>query len=192
METSGGNRETILDCALDLFSRRGYDAVGVQEIVALAGVTKPTLYHYFRSKQGLFAAVVASREGELLPRIQQDAEYRGNITLNLTKLMGDFFAFARGNEKFCRLMLSQYFVPGECGIHETVLAYNLKIFEPLERMFQEAAGDHGNMKGRSKAYAATFVGMVNTYIGMFLNGYIELSDELSRKALHQFMHGIFS
>lgn len=33
----------LLDTALDLFSRRGYEGTGVQEIVATAGVTKPTL-----------------------------------------------------------------------------------------------------------------------------------------------------
>jgi TetR/AcrR family transcriptional regulator len=39
------NREILLDRALTLFSTRGYDAVGIQEIVDSAGVTKPTLYH---------------------------------------------------------------------------------------------------------------------------------------------------
>ena len=40
------NREKILNCALELFHARGYDAVGVQEIAEMAGVTKPTLYYY--------------------------------------------------------------------------------------------------------------------------------------------------
>ena len=47
------NRELLLDAALDLFYAKGYDAVGVQEIVDRAGVTKPTLYYYFGSKIGL-------------------------------------------------------------------------------------------------------------------------------------------
>ena len=47
------NRETILETALDLFYTRGYDAVGVQEIAERSGVTKPTLYYYFKSKYGL-------------------------------------------------------------------------------------------------------------------------------------------
>lgn len=36
------NKEKILQCALELFYARGYDAVGVQEIAETAGVTKPT------------------------------------------------------------------------------------------------------------------------------------------------------
>jgi len=56
----------------------------------------------------------------------------------------------------------------------------------------QAAKDHGNMRGRQRAYAATFLGMLNTYIALVLNGYAKLDDDLVRKAVHQFMHGIFS
>ena len=41
------NRELIVQSALELFYARGYDAVGVQEIVDKAGISKPTLYYYF-------------------------------------------------------------------------------------------------------------------------------------------------
>lgn len=37
------NKEVLLQVALDLFHAKGYDAVGIQEIVDKAGVTKPTL-----------------------------------------------------------------------------------------------------------------------------------------------------
>ena len=52
------NRERLLEAALSLFYEKGYDAVGVQEIVEAAGVTKPTLYYYFGSKKGLLEAVL--------------------------------------------------------------------------------------------------------------------------------------
>jgi TetR/AcrR family transcriptional regulator len=192
MENPGGNRELLFTCALELFSRRGYDSVGVREIVEMAGVTKPTLYHYFHSKQGLFSALVEACGEEFLSAVRRDAEYRGDITRTLAVLAGDFFTFAAGHEKFYRMMLAQYFSPPDCEIHETVMAYNMDVFAPIERLFRAAEMDHGNMKGRSAAYAATFIGMLNTYIGLYLNGYAKLSKETSRRALHQFMHGIFS
>ena len=46
------NRAKILACAMQLFAARGYDAVGVQEIVDAVGIAKPTLYHFFGSKAG--------------------------------------------------------------------------------------------------------------------------------------------
>ena len=54
------NKELIKKSALDLFYARGYDAVGVQEIVNTAGITKPTLYYYFGSKRGLLENLLQS------------------------------------------------------------------------------------------------------------------------------------
>jgi AcrR family transcriptional regulator len=55
----------IFDAALDLFYRRGVRGVGVDEIVCEAGVTKPSLYRAFKSKDDLVAACLreSAREG---------------------------------------------------------------------------------------------------------------------------------
>lgn len=50
--------ERILTTALDLFAKKGYDATAVREICEAAGITKPTLYHFFGSKDGVFQALV--------------------------------------------------------------------------------------------------------------------------------------
>src|SRR5271156_2990960 len=48
----------IARAAARLFAERGYDATSVREIVEAAGVAKPTLYYYFRSKEGLAQALL--------------------------------------------------------------------------------------------------------------------------------------
>jgi AcrR family transcriptional regulator len=48
----------IARAAARLFAKRGYDATSVREIVEAAGVAKPTLYYYFRSKEGLAQALL--------------------------------------------------------------------------------------------------------------------------------------
>ena len=47
-------RGRLLREAADLFSRKGYAATSVGEIVAAAGVTKPVLYYHFKSKENLY------------------------------------------------------------------------------------------------------------------------------------------
>ncbi len=43
----------IIDAAVELFSRKGFDGTSVQEVVDAARVTKGAMYHYFRSKDDL-------------------------------------------------------------------------------------------------------------------------------------------
>ena len=46
----------MLDVARRLFAQRGYAATGMDDVAHACGVTKPMLYAYFGSKEGLFAA----------------------------------------------------------------------------------------------------------------------------------------
>lgn len=55
-------KERLITTAYDLFTRRGISDVGVDEIVAKAGVAKATLYKYFPSKEDLVLAFFAHRE----------------------------------------------------------------------------------------------------------------------------------
>jgi AcrR family transcriptional regulator len=55
-------RERILDTAYELFSQRGIHDVGVDELVARAGVAKATLYKHFSSKNELVLAFLEQRE----------------------------------------------------------------------------------------------------------------------------------
>ena len=51
-------RQRILEAAYDLFRRKGYTRVSMDEIAAATTVTKRTLYYHFRSKDELLAAVL--------------------------------------------------------------------------------------------------------------------------------------
>ena len=62
-------REVLLTVALELMSRRGIGAVGIDELTRTAGRTRDTLYRLFGSKTGLVMATL-SRYGEELPWLE--------------------------------------------------------------------------------------------------------------------------
>jgi AcrR family transcriptional regulator len=68
-ERAEATRATLMRAARELFAERGYGAVGTEEIVARAGVTRGALYHHFRDKQDLFRAVHVEMERELMEAI---------------------------------------------------------------------------------------------------------------------------
>lgn len=53
-----GNRGAILDAATELFARRGFGGVAIQEIADLAGVHKTTVLYQFGTKEALHEAVL--------------------------------------------------------------------------------------------------------------------------------------
>ena len=53
-----GSRDKILDAAEDLFARRGFAGVGMREVAEAVGLGKSSLFHHFKSKAELYAAVV--------------------------------------------------------------------------------------------------------------------------------------
>jgi len=57
-ERSLKTRADILVAASECFARNGYDATGVAEICAAAGVSKGAFYHHFKTKQALFLALL--------------------------------------------------------------------------------------------------------------------------------------
>lgn len=60
--------EEILAAALDVFVERGFARARLEEVARRAGVTKGTIYLYFKSKEALFKAVV---RGTIVPVIAQ-------------------------------------------------------------------------------------------------------------------------
>lgn len=53
--------QELLDAALGLFVERGFAATRMEEVAALAGVSKGTLYIYYASKEDLLKAVIRER-----------------------------------------------------------------------------------------------------------------------------------
>ncbi|MGL5860132.1 MAG: TetR/AcrR family transcriptional regulator, partial [Phycicoccus sp.] len=58
--SSVAKRRRLLEAAETVFVRDGYRGASVDEVAALAGVSKQTLYAHFGSKEALFVEVVTA------------------------------------------------------------------------------------------------------------------------------------
>src|SRR5918992_6064284 len=65
-ERGEATRAALIEAARELFSERGYAAVGTNELVRHAGVTRGAMYHHFSDKRELFRAVYEQTEKELV------------------------------------------------------------------------------------------------------------------------------
>ena len=60
----------MLEAAGDAFAARGFHGASMDEIAAAAGISKPMLYTYFGSKEGLYAAYVQRSGSALLEAVR--------------------------------------------------------------------------------------------------------------------------
>lgn len=55
-------KDRLIDKAIDLFYARGFNAVGLDQVIAAVGVTKTTFYKYFQSKDDLIVEAIRRRD----------------------------------------------------------------------------------------------------------------------------------
>jgi AcrR family transcriptional regulator len=62
-------RQSILFAAGDLFASKSFDAVSLEEVAAAAGVSVPTIYSFFKSKQDLLLGLLGEDRQLLEPKL---------------------------------------------------------------------------------------------------------------------------
>lgn len=197
LEDKTDNRAKILACAIHLFYQKGYDAVGVQEIATAAGVTKPTLYYYFKSKLGLLEVVLEERCEPLCRRIEEVAGgYQGEPKDTLYALACTFVEIAKEDREFYFLLLSLNYSARENEAFKAVAPYMKQMFKATTDFFVRAGDQIGNMNGRQEQFAIGFQGIINHYI-LVMDERGASPEELSDphaiwELVRQFMYGIYS
>jgi len=103
--------DRILKTALELFSTKGYDATSVREICEAAGITKPTLYHFYRSKEGLYRVLVDGTLDEFQGELSARLSAPGTAQERLTRLARAYFEWGRGRRDHMRFIFGLIYGP---------------------------------------------------------------------------------
>lgn len=83
------NTEAILAASEILFEEKGYEATSVDDIAAKTGISKSTLYVYFKSKQLIWDSIVCKYMEQLLETAKTAAEGKGSFDKRYYKLCFD-------------------------------------------------------------------------------------------------------
>lgn len=68
------NRAELLDTAVEVFRRHGYNGTSTAQLVDELGVNRKSMYSEFGSKQGLFEATLEHYDGKHLSRVLANVE----------------------------------------------------------------------------------------------------------------------
>lgn len=190
------NRTLLLQCAKELFYAKGYDAVGVQEIVDRAGLTKPTLYYYFGNKIGILKTLLDTKFEELRENIRKAVYQEDGIREILYRLGNTYCDFFESDREFYMLMMALFYSARENEAYQAVKPFVTEFYETIVDIFRRSAEQLGNMNGREHQFAIGFIGTVNHYLLLHCekdpSNEEKISEQQVISLINQYMYGIFT
>ena len=85
--------QLILRVAGQVFAEGGYERASMDRIAELAGLSKPMLYAYFGSKEGLYSAYIERTGRELVQRLARADRAYAPSAVRLREPISEFLAF---------------------------------------------------------------------------------------------------
>jgi AcrR family transcriptional regulator len=178
VETRSSDR--ILQQALELFSKKGYDATSVREVCEAAGITKPTLYHFFGSKEGVYRALVDGALEDFRGGLVEALSQPGSAVERLKRVARRYFDSARGRRQLMRFLFALIHNPPSSA-PQTDFAH---FYEEIVALVARAVDDGvvsgelaaGSMEIRMLAFMG---GLGEALCGWLITGRPELTDDLA-------------
>ncbi|MEZ4240671.1 MAG: TetR/AcrR family transcriptional regulator [Myxococcota bacterium] len=183
-------RQRILDHAIRLFAHQGYGSTSVREVAEAAGITKPTLYYHFGSKEGLFRAIVDDRMDGLLALVRATVDGPGPVVERITTFVDTYLRGAVQDQHTMRFMLT-------CGLPEapgdpdhSVLGRHMRSIAPLTELIRqgvERAELCAELDPRIAVMA--LIGAANLHLVVALEGE-PLPDDIASRIVRTWLYGV--
>lgn len=90
-------KTTIFNASIRVFSRKGYHGATMEEIAAVSGIGKGSIYRYFKSKEDLLRQLLTAKYGEILERFVLIFERDENVLLQIQEMIEIWIEFIEEN-----------------------------------------------------------------------------------------------
>lgn len=172
--------DRILNKALELFSTKGYDATSVREICEAAGITKPTLYHFYGSKEGVYRALVDGALESFRARFRAQIEGPGTARERLRDVARGYFEIARENRGLVRFLLALTHNPSTSAPVTQIPRFYEDIVALVARVVEEGVARGELRPGPTEVRMLALMGALGeSMVGQVLVGRPELTKELA-------------
>ena len=179
----------IARVAARLFAERGYHATPVRVIVEEAGVAKPTLYHYFGSKEGLAQAVLTVPLARLVDSLRALLDGPADPLRRLVAMAEAYLDFSREDPDRARFVHGLFFGPKGPG----PAAELVQFADALELLFAAAVGraTEAGLVPPEQGDACTTAlrGLITIHVMDFLYQGRELGPDLASRLVRDLIRG---
>lgn len=167
-------RGRLLAAAAELFARKGYAGTAVNEIVAAAAVTKPVLYYWFRSKEGLFLDLVNDAFTRFTNALEAVRRQPGPASGRLLKLGDRVLALLGENADTARIMYTVYYGPPLGAPPFDMEAFHTTLRATVQEIMAQGIRQGEFRPGNAEDFTWAFLGALSICIEAHL-GHPELA-----------------
>lgn len=179
--------------AAGLFARRGYDATSVREIVEAAGVTKPTLYYHFGSKEGLAQALLHRPLTGLVETLGRIVEEEGDPVEVFDRLVEAHFAFCREEPDRARFYYAICVGPHSSDLSAELLRFGPRLDASIEVAIGRLTAEGVVAADRGPDLLRACRGMITSTVMEYLykpgEGQVDLGPALARRLVGDLLWG---
>jgi AcrR family transcriptional regulator len=118
--TAEERRQAILEAALEVFARRGYNGSSIDEIAHTAGISKALIYEHFPSKRELHVSLLESHVQEIFERLADAAATSDPGEVRLRAGVDAFLDFVETRRDAFRMLFRDAVEPEVAGIVASV------------------------------------------------------------------------
>ena len=179
----------LLDAAVRLFAHKGYPATSTREIVEAAGVTKPMLYYYFQSKEGLLNAALGHFLDAFHDRLLEVAAQPRDAQAHLVDLVWANLDFCQRHKPLARLFYALFFGPDDQKELVDLAKYTQRGHELLLAAVDRAIAERLARPDSRDDLVMALHGMINIWVIAALNDEAQLDRALAQRIVDDLMRG---
>ncbi len=109
--TDDTTRERLWAAAVELFNAKGFTATTVREIAEAAGVTKPVVYYYFGSKEGIYLDIMEHAFAHMEELAERSRSGSGSSFDRLRSFLEDAYDIFEEHIPEARLIFAAHYGP---------------------------------------------------------------------------------
>lgn len=98
-------RESIIQAAIDVFSKKDFKTASISEIAQKAGIATGTIYQYFNSKEDLFFFIPIEKTNEFRGQLELHLEGISGAFNKIRKFVWYFLYFFKTNPEYGRILM---------------------------------------------------------------------------------------
>ena len=159
-------REKVLETATDLFAEKGYAGTSVREIVAKVGVSKPVLYYYFQSKEGLFYAILEWAADVQRSILDEIFEASGTVLDRFIFLYRKIYEGIQQHQSLYKMIHSLIYGPPQGAPEYDYASYHRHMFNAVKRIYAEGLATGEIRKADAKEVAFLVLSLLDFCLNM--------------------------